>query len=69
VGPVEAGLKRQEVGDDPHHCVSRLSGLECGCNGSPFFGIREVGHDVEFPPRVFDRNVAHGKVIDHLDLG
>ena len=57
------------MGDDARHSVSLLSELECGCKGSPFFGIREVGHDVKFPSRVFDRDVAYGKVIDYLVLG
>jgi len=68
-GPAEAGFERQGVGDNAPHCVRFLSELECKCKGSPFFGIREVGHDVEFPPRVFDRDVAYGKVIDYLVLG
>jgi len=67
--PAEAGFQRQEVGDDAHHSVSLLSELKCGCKGSPFFGIREVGHDVEFPPGVFDHDVAYGKVIDYFILG
>ena len=67
-GPAEAGFEGQEVGDNARHCVRFLSELECRCKGSPLFGIREVGHDVEFPPRVFDRNVAYGKVIDYLVL-
>ena len=68
-GAAEVGFEGQEVGDDAHHRVSLLRELECGCNGSALFGIREVGHNVEFPPRVFDRNVAYGKVIDYLVLG
>jgi len=67
-GPAEAGFEGQEVGDDVRHCVCFLSELECRCNGSPFFGIREVGHEVEFPPRVIDRDVAYGMVIDYLVL-
>jgi len=67
-GPAEAGFEGQEVGDDPRHNVSLLSELQCGCKGSPFFSIREVGHVVEFPPRVFDRDVTYGKVIDYLVL-
>jgi hypothetical protein len=69
VGLAEAGFEGQEVGDDACHSVSLLSELECGGKGSPFLGIREVGHDVEFPPRVFDRDVAYCKVIDYLVLG
>jgi len=68
-GPVEAGLEGQEVGDNARHCIRFLSELECECKGSLFFGIREVGHDVEFPPRVFDRDVAYCMVIDYLVLG
>jgi len=68
-GPAEAGFEGQEVGYNARHCVRFLSELECGCKGSPFFGIRKVGHDVEFPPEVFNRDVAYGKVIDHLVLG
>jgi hypothetical protein len=60
-GSVEAGFFGQEVGDDIRHCVCLLSELECGCKGSPFFGIWEIGHDLEFPPRVFDRDVAYSK--------
>ena len=68
-GPAEAGFEGQEVGDDARHSVSLLSELECGCKGSPFFGILEVAHDVEFPPRVFDCDVAYGKIIDYFVLG
>jgi len=68
-GPAEPGFEGQEVGDDARHRVSLLSELKCGCKDSPFFGIRGVGRDVEFPPRVFDRDVASGKVIDYLVLG
>jgi hypothetical protein len=68
-GTVEVGFEGQEVGDDSHHSVTLLSEIECGCKGSPFFGIREVGHDVEFPPRVFDTDVAYDKFIDYLSLG
>jgi len=57
------------VGDNALHCVLFLSELECGCKRLPFFVIRDVGHDVEFPPRVFDRDVAYGNVIDFLGLG
>ena len=57
------------MGDDARIIISLLSELECGCKGSPFFGIGEVGQDVEFPPRVFDRDVTYGKVIDYLVLG
>jgi hypothetical protein len=67
-GPAEAGFEGQEVGDDARHSVSLLSELECGCKGLPFFGIREVGHDVEFPPRVFDRDIAYSKVMDNFVL-
>jgi len=68
-GPAEAGFEGREVGDNARHCVHFLSELECRCKGSPFFGMPEVGHDVEFPPRVLDRDVAYGKVIDYLVLG
>jgi len=68
-GPAEARFEGQEVGDDARHCVCFLSDLKWGCQVSPFFGIREVEHDVEFCPRVFDRDVAYGKVIDYLVLG
>ena len=68
VGPPEAGFEGQEVGDDVRHSVSLLSELECGCKGSPFFGIQEVGHDVEFTLRVFNHDVAYGKVLDYLVL-
>jgi len=68
-GPAEAGFEGQEVSDNARHSVGLLIELECGCKGSPFVGFREVGHDIEFPPRVFDRDVAYGKVIDYLGLG
>jgi len=68
-GPVEAGFDGQEVGDYRSHRVSLLSELECGCKGSPFFGIQEVEHDVEFPPRVFDHDVTYGKIIEYFVLG
>ena len=58
-GPAEAGFEGQEVGDHTRDCVRLLSELECGCKGSPFFSIREVGHDVEFHPTVFNRNVTY----------
>ena len=57
------------MGDDSRYCVRLLRELECGCKGSPFFGMREVGYDVEFPPRVFDRDVAYGKVIGYVVRG
>jgi hypothetical protein len=57
------------VGDNSHHCVRHLSELECACKGSSFFGIWEVGYDVEFPPRVFNRDVTYGKVIDYFVQG
>ena len=69
VGPPEASFEGQEVGDNARHCVHCLSELECRCKGSPFSSIREVGHDVEFPPRVFDCDVAYSKVMDYLVLG
>jgi len=68
-GPAEAGFEGQEVGDDACHCVRFLSQLECGCKDSPFFNIRDIGHDVGSPPRVFDRDVAYGKVIDYFFQG
>jgi len=67
-GPVEEGFEGQEVGDDTRHCVCLLSEHENGCKSSPFFGIREDGHDVEFLPRVLDRDVAYSKIIDYLVL-
>jgi len=67
-GRAEAGFEGQEVGDNARHCVRCLSELEYRCKGSPFFGIREVLHYIEFPPRVFDRDVAYCKVIDYLVL-
>ena len=67
--PADAGFEGQEVGDNACHCVRFLSELECGSKGSPSFGIWEVGHDVEFSPRVFDGDVAYGKVIIYLVLG
>jgi hypothetical protein len=67
-GPAEAGFEAQEVSDDARHRVSLLSELECGCKGLALFGIREFGHDVKFAPRVFDRDVTYGKVIDYLIL-
>ena len=57
------------MGDGARHRVGLLYELEGGGKGLPFFGIREVGHDVELPPRVFDRDVAYGKVIDYHVLG
>jgi hypothetical protein len=68
-GPVEVGFEGQEVGDKAGYIVSLLSELECRCKGSPLFGILEVGHDVELSPRLFDHDVAFGKVIDYLVLG
>jgi len=68
-GPAMVGFEGLVVGDDTRHYVRLLSELECGCKGSPFFGIREDGHDVEFPPRVFDHDVAYGKVMACLVLG
>jgi len=57
------------MGDDTRHCVRLLSEHQCGCKGLPYFGIEKVGHDVEFPPRVFDRDVTYGNVIDYVVLG
>jgi len=71
-GPCRGGLHRTvggTVGDDARHSVSLLSELECGCKGLPFFGIWELGHYVEFPPGVFDHDIAYGKVIDYFGLG
>ena len=56
----------QEVGEDTGHCVHLLSELEGGWKGLQLIIIQEVGHDVEHPPRVFDRDVTYGKVIDYL---
>jgi len=67
--PGEVGFEGQEVCDDSCHCVSLLRELESGCKGLPFFRIRDVEHDVEFPLRVFDRDAAYGKAIDYLLLG
>jgi len=68
-GPAEASFEGKEAGDNTCHCVRLVSDLECGCKCSLLFGIREVGHEAEFPPTVFNRDVAYGKVIDYLDLG
>jgi len=67
--PAVPGFAGQQVGDNARHCVRFLSELESRCKHLPFFYIREVGYNVEFPPKVFDRDVAYGQVNDYLVLG
>jgi hypothetical protein len=67
-GPAEASFEGQEVGNNGRHCVRFLTELEGGCKGSPFFSMWDVGHDVEFPPTVFDGDIAYRNVIDYLVL-
>jgi len=68
-GPVEGGFEEHEACDSTCHCVRLLSELECGYKGLPFIDIREVGNYIEFPPRVFNHDVAYCMVIDYLVLG
>jgi len=64
----EAGFEGQEVAHDACHYVRFLRDLECRCKRSPFFGIRERRYAGQRTPRVFDRDVTYGKVIDYRVL-